>query len=287
MRRAYTGRMPRRVLLLSTLLLAVAPAARADDGGGQLMAQEAIATSLANGALVYREEHLLRGDAGRPLERLVLFRCPGGAAFARKRIDYAQSASAPAFAFEDARTGYREGLRRKAAGDELYFRERAGASERLALLPARAQVADAGFDEFVRAHWQALAAGESVPLRFAVPARLGSLDFRVRQAGARQVDGEPALVFRLRLDGLLGFVAPHIDVAYSARSRRLLRFEGMSNLRDDDGRGQFEVRIDFPAPAQPTGAGRWAAALSEPLVARCESGQAADSPRGRTPATAR
>src|SRR5204862_5974999 len=131
------------------------------------------------------------------------------------------------------------------------------------------------------------AADESLPLRFAVPARGGAMDFRVRRVGATRVDGVGAVRFRLRLDGLLGFVAPHIDVDYDARSRRLLRFEGLANLRDPRNAGQWRVRIDFPEAPRPTPAGAWAAAAAEALVSRCESGQQADSPAARTPVATR
>jgi hypothetical protein len=248
-----------------------------------LTQQQAQAHALAGDDLLYREEHLLRSRDGRPLERLVLYRCPGGAAFARKHVDYSVSASAPAFALEDARAGYREGMRRARELTSLYFRAKAAEAEQQIALPAPPTVADAGFDEFIRAHWDALAAGESLPLAFAVPARLRAMDFRVRRSGEARVGGEQALVFRLRLEGLLGFVAPHIDVAYGARSRRLLRFEGLGNLRDPDNAGQWQVRNDFPEPAAPAPPGRWPQALAEPLVRRCESGQQADSPGGRTP----
>jgi hypothetical protein len=270
-----------RLLLLVLACAPAAPRARAAPAP-QLSVQEAQAHALSDGRLLYREQHLLRSAGARPLERLVLYRCPGGAAFARKRVDYAASAIAPDFAFEDARSGYREGLQRQGAQVALYFREREGAQEKRAPLPAPTVVADAGFDEFIRAHWPALAAGESVPLRFAVPALLRSMDFRVRRAGDVKVAGATALRFRLRLDGLLGFVAPHIDVDYDPRSRRLLRFEGLSNLRDARGERQAQVRIDFPQAARAASAGDWASALSEPLQAGCESGQRADSPAGRT-----
>lgn len=272
-----------RALLLLALLTWACAWARAAEGDVLLTEQSALAKTLSGDAPLYREQHLLRLRGGLPLERIVMYRCPsGGGAFARKRVDYRASATAPAFALEDARSGYAEGLRRTRAGEELYFRERDGATEQRALLPERAQVADAGFDEFVRAHWQALAAGDSLPLRFTVPSRLRSMEFRVRAAGTGVVDGEAAQVFRLRLDGLLGFVAPHIDVAYSKREHRLLRFEGLGNLRDAAGREQLQVRIDFPAPARPAPDSQWAAASSEALVAGCESGQGADSPAVRT-----
>jgi hypothetical protein len=279
--------MPRALLLLPWLLCVCLPA-RAAEGDSALTEQAATAKSLSGDSVLYREQHLLRLRGDVPVERIVMYRCPsGGGAFARKRVDYGASATAPAFALEDARSGYAEGLRRTRAGEELYFRERAGATEQRAMLSTRAQVADAGFDEFVRAHWRALVAGESLPLRFTVPSRLRSMEFRVRAAHTGAVGGETAQWFRLRLDGLLGFVAPHIDVAYSTRSHRLLRFEGLGNLRDAAGREQLEVRIDFPAAARTAPDSKWAAALSEPLVARCESGQAADSPARRTPARPR
>jgi hypothetical protein len=281
---AYTGAVPRLacLFLLGLACATAAPRARAAQDA-QLSVQEAQAHALSDGTLLYREQHLLRSVGARPLERLVLYRCPGGgAAFARKHVDYAASAQAPAFAMEDARSGYREGMARQPAGVALFFRERSGAAEQRTLLAAAPAVADAGFDEFIRAHWPALAAGDSLALEFAVPALQRALSFRVRRIEDLPLAGARALRFRLRLDGLLGFVAPHIDVAYDAGSRRLLRFEGLANLRDGQRKGQAQVRIDFPQAPRPAAAGAWAAALSEPLQARCESGQAADSQAGRT-----
>jgi hypothetical protein len=231
-----------------------------------------------HGALLYREQHLLRSEGAQPRERLVVYRCPGGAAFARKRIDYTASAQAPAFALEDRRSGYAEGMRRAAGGRvELYFRADAAAPERRGALPAPPMVADAGFDEFIRARWAGLLAGEAQPLQFAVPARLRTMQFEVQRIGSGHVDGEDAQRFRLRLGGWLGLVAPHIDVAYGAQTRRLLRFEGLGNLRDPGAGRQLEVRIDFPKPALPAAEARWQAAAAETLVGSCGSGQQADS----------
>lgn len=229
--------------------------------------EEGLARAPGDARLLYREHHLVRREQGRPLERLVVYRCPDGTAFARKRVDYRASATAPAFELEDARLGYREGLRRGGAPGELFVRDGAGAPERRAAVGGEGLVADAGFDEFIRAHWQPLLAGEAVPLRFAVPSRLESLGFRVRRIGSAQVGGEAAEVFRLRLGGWIGWLAPHIDVAYGSDSRRLLRFEGLSNLRDDAGDSQLVAAIEFPAPARQAGEAQWQALAREPLSA--------------------
>src|SRR5699024_2205515 len=109
-----------------------------------------------------------------------------------------------------------------------------GSEERSATLESGAGlVADAGFDEFIRRQWQPLLDGDAVPLEFAVPARLDSYAFTLRRRGSGQAAGEPAEIFRLRLGGLWGLLAPHIDVAYGRDSRRLLWFQGLSNLQTD------------------------------------------------------
>ncbi len=251
-----------RCLFLACLALAPLPAAAA------LGFQEARASDPDTGELLYTEHHLLRHQDQQLRQRLVVYRCADGTAFARKRVDYADSALAPAFHFEDARLGYREGLRRGTREPELWVQASAGSEERSATLGGGAGlVADAGFDEFIRRQWQPLLAGDAVPLEFAVPSRLDSYAFTVRRRGSSQVAGEPAEIFRLRLGGLWGLLAPHIDVAYGSESRRLLWFEGLSNLLADDGEEPLQARIDFPRPARQADEARWLALASEPLSA--------------------
>lgn len=250
-----------RTLFVPVLLAASLPAQAA------LGFQEASARDPDSGSLLYTEQHLLRHQDQQLRQRLVVYRCADGTAFARKRIDYAGSALAPAFHFEDARLGYREGLRREGGGQELWFQRSPRDQEQSARLDAGAGVvADAGFDEFIRRQWQPLVAGDAVKLQFAVPSRLDSYGFTVRRRGSDRVAGEDAEVFRLRLGGLWGLLAPHIDVAYARDTRRLLRFEGLSNLRDEDGE-PLQARIEFPKPAQPADEGRWRSLASEPLSA--------------------
>ena len=240
----------------------------ADDG---VRFEEGIARNPGTASEMYREEHWIRIQAGKPVERLVLYRCPDGTAFARKRVDYRGSAISPAFAFEDRRSGHREGLRRSKR-PTLFFQGPGQRTEKLAALDNDGVVADAGFDEFIRRQWTALVAGRPLPLDFALPSRLRSLPFSVRRQGQALIAGEKAWVFRLKLDGWLGLVAPSIDVSYGQASRRLLRFQGLSNLRDDAGKDQLVARIDFAVPARPSDEAHWQSAAALPLSA-CRTGR--------------
>ncbi len=242
------------VLLLCALIAAPAHAA--------LLSVEGHARHPKSDRLLYREEHLMRQEGDRPVERLVLYRCPDGVVFARKRIDYRSSAMAPEFELVDAR-GYREGLRRK--GDQTLIWA-GGKPPR----PLRASdgplVADAGFDEFLRRSWAQLGAGESRPLAFVVPAFGRSLGFEVHGLGRRGAGDAAVQRFELRLEGLLGKVVSPISVEYTTTDRRLRRFIGLTNVRD--GRGdQVEARIDFPDAPRPAEAQRWQAAAAQPLAA--------------------
>lgn len=257
---------------------AAAPVAPAVDA---LSTELGDARDPSSGRLLYREQHWLRRDAaGQLRERLVLYRCPDGSAFARKRLDYRGSLLAPAFDLDDARSGYREGLRRTPA-PRLYVRNGRAAAERSAPLAGAQVVADAGFDEFVRMHWTSLAAGRAAAIEFALPARLRTYHFSLAPTGKARIAGEEALLLRLRLDGWLAWLAPHMDIAYGLRSRRLLRFEGVSNLADPAGGRNWLARIDFPTPPQPAAPGAWGEAMAAPL-ASCPLARAADTGAGRT-----
>lgn len=223
----------------------------------------ATASALDDGAALYREEHLVRLADGRASERLVLYRCLDGGAFARKRVRYADTPSAPSFLLEDARSGYREGAERTADGLRVAWTA-PGEDEAAAVLPPGPLVADAGFDEWVRAAWEPLAQGRTLSMQFLVPSRLRAYRFDVAPVDA----GDPGLrAFRLRLGGWLGWLVPSIEVAYDAETRRLVRFVGLSNLRDDAGEAPLKVRIEFPEPPTAVEPALFERALAEPLAA--------------------
>lgn len=254
------ARLARRLLVAAATLAALPSLAAFREELG-------LASDLDSGRPLYREQHLLRAAPdGALVERLVVYRCVDGTPFARKRVDYRGAAAAPAFQFEDVRSGYREGVSRDGAGASVFV-DRPDAEPQQAPLPAGNLVADAGFDQWVRREWPRLTAGESVPMAFLVPSRLTSYDFKVYEVDGDDGDRAGDRRFRLRLGGLLGWFAPYIDVVYAESDRRLLRFEGLSNLRDDAGEDPLKVRIVFPDAPKPADAAAFDRLAAEPLRA--------------------
>jgi hypothetical protein len=255
-------------LVLVALLALGAPLAAAAEAVS--VEYLGIATTLDGRVELYRERHRVERDRDGRGTRVVVYECPDGRPYARKVVRYADWAGAPDFDLLDARDGWRERVETVGDRRRVSVRERAGGRERSAELSVPDQlVVDAGFDDFVRLHWDRLVAGERVDFAFLVPSRLEVMRFRVRRQGETTIDGEPALVIRLGLGAWYAFMLPHIDVTYLEAGRRLARFEGLTNQRTPGG-GHVSARIDFPsAERRSVAAGALDAVLAAPLDGDC------------------
>lgn len=237
-----------RWVLVTALVLAAGAHADSLAAARHYMSYDGIAFDQKDGQVLYRESHYLAMEGPTVRERLVLYRCADGTPFARKRIDNVfASPWLPDFDMTDARLGYREGSSQRGEAREVFVQESAEAEitrETLKSVP-KDLVGDAGFDGFVQDHWDELAAGDTLRFNFLVPSHLDYMRFKVYQVKETQIGATPVRVFRLALSGLLGLVVSGIDVSYDAESRILMRFEGLSNVRDADG-DNYVTRIEFP-----------------------------------------
>ncbi|RYG14507.1 MAG: hypothetical protein EON92_01850 [Burkholderiales bacterium] len=248
--------MPRCPALVPFALSLLALSAAADCRA--LEHYEGLAYDSKTGRLLYMESHWIKVD-----RRLVLYRCASGEPFARKLV--VGATAAPDFELVDGRDGYREGVRSRAGIREVYSRASADAPERRKSLPAEGdQVIDAGFDAYVRQRWDALAETQDKRIAFVIPSRLQSMDFVLSplpsSAGSRR--------FGLALGAWYGGLLPGITVTY-ANDRRLVRFEGIGNIRTAAGKYP-SVRIEFPRDRRGVAtAAELAVATRMPLVRSC------------------
>jgi hypothetical protein len=254
-------------LACAAILVAVSHAATATT---EIQQQEARAYTRKGDTLLYRESHWRYRQDG-DARRLVLYRCPDGRAFARKTVVERARAQAPDFDFEDARDGYREGVRSGPQGRVVYVREgtKAPQKERPLAVPADG-VIDAGFDASVRLHWDRLRGGSAVTQPFLLPSRMAFMPVKLEPGPSVRWNGVPAQRLTMRLDRWYGFVAPTMQLTYASTDQRLLEFAGIATIRDMKGKHQ-DVRIAFPQPAMHADARALREALATPLVKQCTS----------------
>lgn len=223
------------------------------------------AYDLKTGELLFREAHYRYG-AGDTAQQLVLYRCPDGRPFARKLSRDDGDAQAPDFDLVDARLNYHEGVRRLAERREVYVKRTADLPEQVdPLVVPHDGVIDVGFDEFARRHWDELASGKALSLPFLVPSRRVFYSFNAKMDSAISAT---TMTVRLSLGAWYAFLVPHIDVIYDRASHRLLRYEGLSNIRNAAGKS-YNVRIEFPHTPASTTQDQIDGALGAPLTASC------------------
>ncbi len=223
-----------------------------------------------DGTLLYREQHITWRQDGQT-QRVVIYRCPDGAAFARKRLRATADPAAPDFSLLDGAIGQRIEVRRHDGGIALSYRSRRGADTHTAQLPLpRHAIIDAGFNDYVLEHWDSLLGGATRHVAFLLPSRREWMNFSVRRVDKDEAARAGAAVFRLQLGSWFGFMLPHVDVRYSLDDRRLLDYRGPSNLSNARGDNPW-VNIEFPADqVQATlSAQALAAAEQAPLDGRC------------------
>jgi hypothetical protein len=218
----------RRTLILASCLIAASPA---------VAVERYVGTAYRTGAdtPLYREVHLV--DTSR---HTVLFECPDGKAFARKSLDVDDSPAEPDYTFVDARTGYEEGVQREGATRIAYVRRPGGQRVDRPLPDPGNAVIDAGFDSYLRTHWDSVIQGGTT-VAFLITSRGRFMPIHISAAPANEGDRQ----LTLRLDAWYAFVAPSIVVTYNEADRRLRRYQGPSNIRDDRGK-PIEVRVEFP-----------------------------------------
>lgn len=261
-RRNTLSHHPARLAWLAgiTALVACAPAS------ANAVREDARVLTPDGKRLLYRETHWT--TTGPKPERWVVYQCADGQAFARKRVIAAATPAAPDFALEDARDGYREGVRGVAGARSVFVRAPGKPESSRALRVPDDGVIDAGFDAAVRKHWQTLASGEPLRLQFLLPSRQRFFPVRVQRVASITWNGVPAERLRMRLDAWFGFAVPEVTLVYARDSRRLLEFAGTGNVRDKGG-DYPQVRIVFDKASKPATAQDIAAARALPLTGRC------------------
>jgi len=252
----------RRTFLFLFAVQLTSTAVSADE---HLVGYSGTATARHSNEFIYGERHLLKYRDEQLAERLVLYTCRDGSAFARKTVSYVEP-MAPDFELDDAANGMREGVRSVGSGRTVFYRGvRLGPQKSAPVREVEGLVIDAGFDEFIRANWPLLMTGKPLDLHFLIPSRLEATHFHVQRVRGDALEGVRVEVFRLQLAGALGWVLAAIDVSYGSQTHVLMRYEGVSDLRDSVGHN-FQTTITFrPDSRKPAAESEWASAQQAPL----------------------
>ncbi len=201
------------------------------------------AYDLEGDVLLYTEEHLYPSE----YRHTVTYREATGEVFAQKRLDYTHSFTVPDFRQENTRNGeVIEVVRTDSDKLEVTYQandKQKPKQKQVTIEPL--MVVDAGFDHFVREHWDPLRKGRSLTIAYLAPSRRQTVDLRIKEIECSSSDD---VCFEIAPDAwLLGLVLDPIFLTYEKEARQLLRFRGRGNIVDKNGDYQtVDIRYEYP-----------------------------------------
>jgi len=236
------------------LLLAATSAQHAHGGNdsGLIPWARGEVRSVEDDSLLYREHHRAASpDAQLPAR--VEYRSAEGRLLAEKMLDYSVSETAPALEFIDHRRDVRITTRYPGEGDsnriEMIYHPPGDSAPERERFDTQNLIVDAGFDPYVRRHWEPLMEGERIVASFLVPSRNDTVRVAVSRVAAG--DCETTITdlhcFRVQPAGILRFLSWFTEPTYlgdRADPRRLMFYHGRASLPDEDSDPR-QVRIHY------------------------------------------
>ena len=211
------------------------------------------AYDLAGEKMLYHEVHRVSPDG---FDHEVVFIDDKNQLLAKKVIDYRSGFFAPSFIQEDFTLG--EVIQVANLSDELQLKyiEKGGVDAKKVtvntLLEAKYPlVIDAGFDNYLRSHWQTLIEGDPVEFYFPAPTRGSQVELVVKKIACKEAGNYKAIdeevcfkinsafwLFRL-------FVDP-IEVRYFLSNKKLSRYRGLANIPNGKGANYaVDIRYEY------------------------------------------
>jgi len=228
------------------------------------------AFSFQGDQLLYRETHCEKDDG---LWREVFYLNPQGQEIAYKSLDYRRGASTPAFSQHNYQTNEKTQVSFEANNIKMMYRDAEGTVEEKSLDMNLQQtempiVVDAGFDGYIRKHWDSLVTGKDQSFRFALPTRGQLVDLQV-SATSCTYQSTTDQCFLLSMDNwLFRMLVDDIELGYNLDTRQLTRYRGLSNIEDATGNGiEVDIRYTYPnLPTQTCSVSRQSLAINKDLV---------------------
>ena len=232
------------------LLIGAAFPSEAPDSASILIRGGAFDTERS--APAFSEEHRERLLRGRHVSTHSLFISPSGQTMAERTLDFSLSPLRPDYIFKDLRNGYEEGAQAREGAIRVFFRDSAQAPLREKRLKVPEPcVVNGGMGFFIRRNWTELAAGRKITFNMVVPARLDFYRFKAyvdpqRTLPEKEAGGRKHLAIAIEAqNSLLRMLIPVIVLYYDVGTKRMIRYQGISNVADAKGRS-LRVRIDYP-----------------------------------------
>lgn len=207
------------------------------------------ASTLKTGKPAYREYHDIT-----KIQHTVRYVDENDKTIASKTVQYLHGFNTPEYQLQDQRVDINTGSEWKDDHFIIFRQEKSEKRHEKMVKPADDLVIDAGFDHFIRNHWDELIAGKVLPFSFAIADPLTILNMQLTEvSAAKTAITQHSDRYRYFLansrNKLIGWAIPEIHLAYDSESRLLQVYQGPSNITDQNDKAQtVNIRYEYQYP---------------------------------------
>lgn len=208
-----------------------------------------VASNLKTGKVVYREYHDIT-----KAQHTVRYVDEKEKLIASKTIQYLHGFSTPEYQLQDQRVDRKTGSEWK-KDHFIIFRQEASEKRHEEKVDAADDlVIDAGFDHFIRTHWETLIDGKVLPFSFAIADPLTTLHMQLTEVTAaktaiKQHNDRYRYFLASSRNKLISWAIPDINLAYDRETRLIQVYQGPSNITDQYDKTQnVTIRYEYQYP---------------------------------------
>ena len=193
------------------------------------------------GQVVYREKHITNYVDGKTKRSLTIYEDPSGREIATLESDYTLSLAMPTYVFKDFERDYEEGLRFRDGDYYIFSRDSKEGEQEKRLKSAASVFSCQGWHYYVVENLDRIERGEVFKVKLIFPNKLRAYDFKIQKVSS---EGDTVRVKVKFANWLVSWAVPQLDLLYSKTERKLTRYNGVSNIFDENDDLQ-EVTITY------------------------------------------
>jgi hypothetical protein len=234
-------KMTQKIILYGVLLLAITVCSFTESITED--SYSGFAYTKGNTKHVYSEKFTDKFLNGHHTETTTQYFNSNNKLIATRSLNFSKSKFAPDFMTQDLRTGFLEGAEVNGARVRLYYRKsNTSPIEQRTIEVPQPIVVDGGFNQFIKTNWQRITDGQAIVFYFTVSCKLDYYKLRVVKAGS----SGKLMTVRIEPDqAVLRWIVTPIIVTYDVATKRIVSYEGKSNIADDSGEN-FIVKLIYP-----------------------------------------
>lgn len=207
-----------------------------------------VAIEAATKSTIYKENHEVEYDGPLVKKVITTYTAPDGNEIAKLTSIFNGNSQLPNTEFVDRRNGYKEITTLKGNEYHITTISPKGKKKEGSLDVENNLVCGQGYHNFIIANMDSFKVGEKRELRFIIPSMRDYFTFDLTFLGPLNKDNPDEVTFRLDITNwILKMFADKIQVTYSKKDKVLLRYEGLTNLKNDKG-DQYDAILTYTFP---------------------------------------